>query len=381
VVFTVNPTNLASDGGDIFAYIWNFGVDDLFNTAGTKISNSVFPSSTVSFASVNSTGGPPTAVKSLYGDFDGNARSDILVYDSTTRNTYEFLMNASIQLPPLSTSTSGPPIALEWAVVGIADVNGDEQADIVIYNTTTRATYIFKMRGGVVIDAGSGPQLPDASWTIAGVGDFNNDQLCDILALKTTTGGTYQFYLDGRQAGITFTGAAGPGIGAGESIIGIGQFDGANGDDMLTVDGAGVTRQYHLDTTGGQLGTSGGSVVIPSGWGAAAVGDFDGNGKSDLLVVELTTGKGYFFLLNGLTALPASDVFNRTAFLPTGWEVGTVGDFDADGKSDVVVRETAGTRRMYLYLIDGTSATTSSGAVGVLPGATWSIPISNQANL
>ncbi len=381
VVFQINPSNLARDGGDIFAYIFNPGVDGIFNQAGGNISPFVFLSDTFSFARVNSTGAPPTPVKSLYADFDGNLRSDILLLNSSTRQLFQYLMNASVNPPgtaPLSTSSNGPLLpSNDWQLVAIADVSGDGQADLITYNTVTRLTYFYKMSGTTVIDATAGPSVP-AGWVIAGVGDFNGDGLCDLLLLQTGTGLTYQLTLDFRQNTVVATGFAGPTLGNTETIVALARFNGDATDDILSRDSAGLTRQYYLNAGGAPPAGSGGGIGVLAGWAIRAVGNFDGAGGADILIVEASTGIGFIYLQNGLAVLNSGS-FNRAQFLPAGWTVGTVGDFDADGNTDVVVRQTSN-GRLYLYRMSGLSALPTSGVVAT-PGSAWTVPVSGPVHI
>jgi hypothetical protein len=403
VVFATNPSSLTRDGGDIFAWVFNTGVDSIFNQAGGDILLTTFANANSSFATVNAVGGPPAPLKGLYADFDGNARSDILVFNNTPgapdmpdeRILYVFLMNFTVNgTTPLTTSTNiATQLPSGWSVVGIADVSGDQQADIFLFNSTNRQTYVYKMRGGTILDTQNGPAIP-VGWEIVGVGDFNGDQLCDLMVLETSTGATYQFHLDFRQSTVQVLGSSnvGPAIGFSgpETIVGIADFDnvdhngGASGgftDDFLTVDGSGLTRQYYLDLDGGpELPTSGAGPTIASGSSVRAVGDFNNDGMGDMLTVDNTTGAGFIFLLNGLAQLPASGAFNRAAFLPAGWTVGTVGDYDNDGNTDVVVHNAA-SRLLYMYRMVGTAAQPNSGLVTTLPAATWIVPVSGPVDL
>jgi hypothetical protein len=65
------------------------------------------------------------------------------------------------------------------------------------------------------------------------------------------------------------------------------------------------------------------------------LGDFDGDGKSDVILRNKSTGQNVGWLMNGLTVV-------ISAFLPTiadtNWEMVGVGDFNGDSKTDVILR-------------------------------------------
>ncbi|MBZ5640777.1 MAG: FG-GAP-like repeat-containing protein, partial [Acidobacteriia bacterium] len=87
-----------------------------------------------------------------------------------------------------------------------------------------------------------------------------------------------------------------------------------------------------------------------SGWQIQGVGDFDGNGSSDLLWRNTTTGQVRAWLMNGSTIV-------STASMPTerptsGWQIQGVGDFNADGKPDVLWRNTT-TGQVGAWLMNG----------------------------
>ena len=81
---------------------------------------------------------------------------------------------------------------------------------------------------------------------------------------------------------------------------------------------------------------------------AGARVDFNGDGKSDILWRNTATGDNYIYLMNGLSI--AGEGYTRT--VPLGWTVAGVADFDGDGKADILWRNTA-TGDNYIYLMNG----------------------------
>jgi len=100
------------------------------------------------------------------------------------------------------------------------------------------------------------------------------------------------------------------------------------------------------------------------------VGDFDGDGMADILWRNSSTGDNYVYPMNG-TAIKASEGYLRTV-ADQNWKVAGVGDFDADGKADIVWRNSA-TGENYLYPMDGTTIKPSEGYVRTVADLNWQI--------
>jgi chitodextrinase len=96
--------------------------------------------------------------------------------------------------------------------------------------------------------------------------------------------------------------------------------------------------------------------------------DFDGNGKSDIVWRNSATGDNAMWLMNG-AAVASSTTFSTIADF--AWSIAGVGDFDGDGKADILWRNgTAGTARIWLM---GGNAILSDTTVGSQVDSTWSV--------
>jgi hypothetical protein len=89
--------------------------------------------------------------------------------------------------------------------------------------------------------------------------------------------------------------------------------------------------------------TSGGVVLGPFGWTAKVIGDFNGDGKSDI-VWGHTDGSTAIWLMNGTTVISGGIVLAAG----TGWSAIQTGDFDGDGKSDILWQNTDGSLAIWL---------------------------------
>src|SRR5437879_7826427 len=101
-------------------------------------------------------------------------------------------------------------------------------------------------------------------------------------------------------------------------------------------------------TTGGSLRTQ-----ADLNWQVAGVGDFNGDGRADILWRNSSTGENYVWLMNGTTITGKGSVRTEPDL---NWQVAGVGDFNGDGTADILWRYSS-TGENYVYLMNGTTNT------------------------
>jgi hypothetical protein len=108
------------------------------------------------------------------------------------------------------------------------------------------------------------------------------------------------------------------------------------------------------------------AVVADSHWQVKGVGDFDGDGKADILWHHDVNGWVHIWRMNGtLIAEPRT-----IATVPLEWQIDSVGDYNGDGKSDILWRNTA-TGQVSIWHMNGFAFTgCSAPTVGDM---TWQI--------
>jgi hypothetical protein len=92
------------------------------------------------------------------------------------------------------------------------------------------------------------------------------------------------------------------------------------------------------------------SSVISSAYRVAAVGDFNGDGRADLVWRDLNRTVLWQWQAR------ASGGYNivKLRNYPTGWEIGGVGDINRDGRSDIIWHNAA-QQRFQAWLMNGTT--------------------------
>jgi hypothetical protein len=109
-------------------------------------------------------------------------------------------------------------------------------------------------------------------------------------------------------------------------------------------------------------------TVADLNWQVAGVGDFNGDGTGDVLWRNVATGENYLYPMNGTTILGTEGYLRTVADL--AWRVKGAGDYDGDGKADVLWRNAANGDN-YLYFMDGTTIKPTEGYIRNVADQNW----------
>jgi hypothetical protein len=120
-----------------------------------------------------------------------------------------------------------------------------------------------------------------------------------------------------------------------------------------------------LQDTGIAMGALIGSNPGPS-WHIKGAGDFDGDGKADVLW-QNDSGQAAIWLMNGTAVLGTSLAGSNP---DPSWQVMGAADLDGDGKSDILWQSNDG--QPAAWLMSGTSVL-STASLGTNPGTGWHI--------
>ncbi len=193
------------------------------------------------------------------------------------------------------TRTGGGPVANlgpSWQAVGTGDFDGDGKSDDIVWQNTNGQVSVWEMDGTTRLGGGAVANL-GPSWRAIYAGDFDGDGKSDIL-WQNANGQVSVWEMDGN----TRTGG-GPVANLGPSwkVAGTGDFNGDGKSDILWQNTDGQVSIWEMD---GNTRTGGGSVAnLGPDWHAVGTGDYNGDGKSDILWQNTSTGQVSIWEMDG----------------------------------------------------------------------------------
>ena len=323
-------------------------------------------------------GGAPVTL----GDFNADGRIDVLVADEGFLYVYATAQDGVSVDPNESASIAFPPAGT--TVEAVADFNGDGHADVLV-KTQTENLYIYitdpDSGDGTPIqvdDALSGsPIALPSGYVVAGAGDANGDTFADIYIRQefpeNPSGTTFLYTYLVNSDGITVDEANSGSpvtIPDGWSIDSIGDYNGDGRSDVL-VQEAGTGTLYTWTTQADGISfqlppDSGSPFGLPANWTWGGGGKFvSAKISSDLAIQNNNDGLVYTVVTDATGVAPDNAASGLNVGGIGDFTVAGIGDFDGDGVADTLVQNSSGL--LYVFINTGPTAQSAQGLITTVP--------------
>jgi len=345
-----------SSGDETDAYLWTGGAAQSLTTRltahGIDLSGWVLTAATgisadghmvVGRGTLN--GNPALWSVHLPGshDFDGSGKSDVLWRDSGGDLAMWFMSGNQIA----ASSVIGS-VATNWSVVGQRDFNADGDADI-LWRDNLGNLDLWLMHGESLAGTANLGNVP-TNWSVYGTGDLNGDGNSDILWRDGNSGAVAIWLMNGTQV---------------SSVANLGTVP-----LTWTIVGDDDKGNVFWRDSGGNVAiwqVNGSRVVnsvllgnVPTNWVIAGLGDFDGNGATDILWRDSSSGAVAIWFMNGTQVQSVASV----ATVTSDWSIAQTGDYDGDGMSDVFWVNSSGQVAVWFMRGGRVASVASLGSVG-----------------
>ena len=232
-------------------------------------------------------------------------------------------------------------VSTGWTIADTGDFNGDGRDDILWRHDNGQVTdWLGTASGGFTENYSALLLGVPTAWSIAGTGDFNGDGRDDII-WRNANGAVTDWLGAANGAFVENYAALSLQVSTDWKIAETGDFNGDGRDDILWRNDNGTLTDW-LGAANGAFVENYGTLLraVPNDWKIAGTGDFNGDGRDDILWRHangtltdwLGTASGGF----------TENYATLSVQVPTAWQVASTGDFNGDGRDDILWRNDSG---------------------------------------
>jgi hypothetical protein len=338
-VGTVNLQTGGRDIGNLFllklSQVTEARRSEIFwrNPNGTEVTWQLDNSKLVGAALINSPYNTPAWSLKGIADMDGDGIKDQIYQNVTTRQLGYLPLTQANGLTTGAKAAVTPTFnnffgalagqvatpGVGWELIGIENIAGTAQADLIFYSRSldrlvyweTNTTGQFVGAGVFTSSLNPGGQGTGAanSWNVEAIADFTGDNQVDIL-WRNTAGVTVLWKVNGSVIDLAASKVL-PTMTNNFELRGVGDFNGDRIQDIAWRDKtANITRFWTFNSTGNPTQTTDNNAIVAAGFQIEAIADFDGDGKSDLVWRDTVSDRSVIwnFDLSGALAGPTFQV-------------------------------------------------------------------------
>lgn len=240
--------------------------------------------------------------------------------------------SGSAEITVRATTLQGVPIEDSFAVTVTGPAPGEVFSDpFIVWDTNTSVVSRFRLgESSLTFDVASiGRTIEDTNWKLQTTGDFNGDGQDDVLLRHFLAGQNLVWYMEPGGNAI-----------ASEALIG--------------------------------------REVADPNWSLSGTGDLDGDGKTDIILRNETADQIVAWYMNDDGTIKGESLIGRS-FGDNNWKIEATADFNGDGKTDIVLRNALAGQNL-LWTMDGANILSEALIGRDVPGADWQIEAARDFN-
>ena len=271
------------------------------------------------------------------GDFNGDGRSDLLF--EQTNGMMLCSLTPSDDSERVYTELDVSQLALDWHLAAQADLNGDGRTDLLFRHTNK--TWAFVPMDGcnpILTQLALSSNIADTTWRVVGVTDFDGDER-DELILRDDNGAWSILFMNGMEIEQRVDAPTNLPVDTQWHDVGVGDFTGDGKSDILLRHRYGVWRLFSsTNQEAVEFSALEPFFDIASDWREVAIGDFDGDGKEDVLLRH-ATGKWKVQTLANRFGYAIIDWQPTHVASDWAWRGQAVGDMDGDSADELILHQ------------------------------------------